>query len=365
MHMQKKPARTDRTRPRKEAPEVDRPRYERQIRFDKLGEEGQRALARSKITILGVGGLGSHVATTLARMGVGHLRIVDRDLVELGNLHRQACYTEEDVREGLPKVIALQRHLGSANSTVRIEPVLAHVDPFNILDLLRGSDLVIDGTDSLGARFLLNEAAVELGIPFVHGAIAGSAGLALGIEPGTTACLFCAFGEEKPQQQPRGIRGSVAGIFPPSVEIVAALESALAVRRLVEGATDWGGTLFAIDPWTGDFDASPVKRRTGRDACPICVRHRYEWLGGEKPEGPRVDVDEDQINVIPEKPRTVDFDVIATRLQRANEVKRNEYVLLARLGDLELTVFNDGRLAVKGTNDWAEAVHLYERYLAE
>ncbi|NOZ55260.1 MAG: hypothetical protein GXO73_00525 [Calditrichaeota bacterium] len=350
--------------PKREEPEIDRVRYERQIRFAELGERGQQVLAKARVTIVGAGGLGSHVATTLARMGVGTLKVIDRDLVELGNLHRQACYTEEDVQQAMPKVYALRRHLLAANSSVKIEPVLAHVDPYNVLDLLRGSDIVVDGTDSLGARFLLNEAAVELSVPFVHGAIAGSSGLVLGVEPGATACLFCAFGEEETKPQPRGI-GSAAGIFPPSVEVVAALQSALAVRRVVAGPEDWGGKLFAIDSWTGDLDTSEIRRRTGREACQVCVRHRYQWLGGEKPEGPRVDVDEDQINVIPEKPRPVDFDVIAARLYRANEIKRNDYLVWARLGDLQLVVFQDGRLAVKGTNDWAEAVHLYEKYLGE
>ncbi len=352
-------------RSKREEPDVDRVRYERQIRFDKLGERGQQALSRAKVTIVGAGGLGSHVATTLARMGVGFLRVIDRDLVEIGNLHRQACYTEEDVRRALPKVFALHEHLTSANPSVRIEPVLTHVDPYNVLELLRGSQVVVDGTDSLDARFLLNEAAVELGVPFVHGAIAGSAGLVLGVEPGATACLFCAFGDEANKPQPRGIRGSTAGIFPPSVEVVAALQSALTIRRIVAGSSGWGGTLYAVDTWAGDLDVSPIRRRTGRDACPVCVRRRYQWLGGEKPEGPRVDVDEDQINVIPEKPKTVDFDVIATRLYRANELKRNDHLIWARLGDLQLTVFKDGRLSVKGTNDWAEAVHLYEKYLGE
>src|SRR6476661_1614832 len=140
-------------------------RYSRQIRFPPLGEEGQRQLLASRALVVGCGALGSVIASTLARAGVGKLRIVDRDFLELNNLQRQVLFDEADVAASLPKAIAAAEKLRLINSSIEIEPIVADVEPGNVLALADDCDVILDGTDNFETRFLLNEAAVKLQLP--------------------------------------------------------------------------------------------------------------------------------------------------------------------------------------------------------
>jgi len=164
-------------------------RYSRQVLFRPFGAEGQARVRAARVLVAGCGGLGAESASLLARAGVGFLRVVDRDVVELSNLQRQALFDEADVREGLPKAIAAARRIGRVNADVAVEPVVADVGPGNVRSLLDGIDLVIDGFDSFEARFLLNDACVEKGLPWVYGACIAATGLAALLVP---ACPCCA-----------------------------------------------------------------------------------------------------------------------------------------------------------------------------
>ena len=175
-----------------------RSRYARQMRFAPLGVEGQCKLLAAQALVVGCGALGSVVANTLARAGVGKLRIVDRDFLELNNLQRQVLYDEDDVTAGLPKAIAAQNRLRKINSTIEINAVVADVDHTNIERLLEGVDCLIDGTDNFETRFLLNDAAVKLGIPWIYGGCLGAEGQTVTIIPGQTPCLRCLMPEPPP-----------------------------------------------------------------------------------------------------------------------------------------------------------------------
>src|SRR5947208_8174151 len=139
-------------------------RYARQMRYAPLGIEGQRKLLASRALVVGCGALGSVIINTLARAGVGKLRIVDRDFLELNNLQRQILYDEDDVAAGLPKAIAAKNRLAKINTTIEIEAVVADVDHTNIERLLEGTDCLIDGTDHFETRVLSNDAAVKLAV---------------------------------------------------------------------------------------------------------------------------------------------------------------------------------------------------------
>src|SRR5690606_14032490 len=177
---------------------ADLSRYSRQMRYPGIGEEGQKRLLASRALICGCGALGSVLANTLVRAGVGHVRIVDRDFLELNNLQRQILYDEDDVAAGIPKAIAAQRRLERINSQVKVEAIVADVDASNIGSLVEGVDIILDGTDNFETRFLLNDASLKYGIPWVYGGCIGAEGQTMTVLPGKSPCLRCFMAEAPP-----------------------------------------------------------------------------------------------------------------------------------------------------------------------
>ena len=166
-------------------------RYSRQILFSPIGKEGQKKLAESNAVIIGCGALGTVIATILVRAGVGKIRIIDRDFIEYHNLQRQVLFDEDDIKNQLPKAIAAERHLRKVNSTIEIEGIVADVNFTNIEKLVRGADIILDGLDNLETRFLINDAALKLKIPWVYGGAISSFGMTMNIIPDKTPCLRC------------------------------------------------------------------------------------------------------------------------------------------------------------------------------
>ncbi|HEX4590914.1 MAG TPA: ThiF family adenylyltransferase, partial [Gemmataceae bacterium] len=168
-------------------------RYSRQVRFPGIGKDGQQKLLDSKVTLVGCGALGTVLANALVRAGVGHLRLIDRDFIETNNLQRQILFDEADVAANLPKAEAAARKLRVINSGVTVEPIVTDVDRTNILDLAGDADLILDGSDNFEVRYVINDAAVKLGKPWVYGGCIGSHGQTMTILPGETPCLRCVF----------------------------------------------------------------------------------------------------------------------------------------------------------------------------
>src|SRR5690349_6530392 len=166
-------------------------RYSRQRLFAPIGETGQARLAQARVVIIGCGALGAMQAETLARAGVGHLTLVDRDFVEESNLQRQIMFEESDARERLPKAVAAARRIHRVNSDVRAEAVVADVNFENVEEIIADADLVLDGTDNFETRYLINDACVKAGTPWIYGAAVGAYGLTMTVIPGRTPCLRC------------------------------------------------------------------------------------------------------------------------------------------------------------------------------
>ena len=177
-------------------------RYSRQERFAGVGVEGQARIAKSRVAVVGCGALGSAQAELLARAGVGFLRLIDRDYVEISNLQRQLLYSESDAREALPKAVAAERRLREINSDIAVEAAVADLTPGNAADLLESVDLILDGTDNFETRYLINDWAVSHDTPWIYGAAVGSYGLKMAIVPGRTACLKCVYPEPPLGAQP-------------------------------------------------------------------------------------------------------------------------------------------------------------------
>ena len=333
-------------------------RYSRQVLFRPFGEAGQARLRAARVLVAGCGGLGAESASLLARAGVGFLRIVDRDVVELSNLPRQALFDEADVREGLPKAVAAARRIARVNAEVAVEPVVADVGPGNVRGLLEGIDLVVDGFDSFEARFLLNDACVEKGTPLVYGACIGSTGLAALLVPGRTPCLRCLLPDlPEPGASPTC---DTAGILGPAAHLAASMQAGRALRYLATGEAPAEAELVHADVWDGRFSRTVVPYRPDENRCPCCVERRFDFLSVETPLATAL-CGRDSVQVRPLVPARPDFASLAERLRPLGEVLANDYLLRFRTDEVELTLFSDGRALVKGTHDPSRARSLVAR----
>jgi adenylyltransferase/sulfurtransferase len=335
-------------------------RYARQMRFTPLGTEGQRKLLASGALVVGCGALGSVIASTLARAGVGRLRIVDRDFLELNNLQRQVLYDEDDVAAGLPKAIAAKNRLARINSSIEIEAIVADVDHTNIERLLDGVDCLIDGTDNFETRFLLNDAAVKRGLPWVYGGCLGAEGQSLTIIPGQTPCLRCLM----PEPPPPGATATCdsAGILATIIGVVASIESNEAIKILTGHAEAISRTWTILDLW--DNTVRQIKLDSARTSdCPCCGQRQFDWLSGSRGSHTAVLCGRNAVQLSFPGRAAVSLDDVAAKLATVGQVSRNRYLVRATVGAHLLTVFPDGRAVIGGTEDIAEARSLYSKYI--
>src|SRR6266568_861465 len=203
-------------------------RYSRQILFSGIGREGQTRLLNSRLLIVGCGALGSAQAEALARAGVGHLRIADRDFVESSNLQRQTMFTESDASERLPKAIACARHVREINSEITVEAEIVDVNHSNIERLIEDCDVVLDGTDNFATRYLINDACIKHNVNWIYGAAVGSYGVTMTIRPHESPCLRCIFTEAPPAASAPTC--DTAGVIMPIINIVAAVQVSEALK---------------------------------------------------------------------------------------------------------------------------------------
>lgn len=311
------------------------------------------------MAILGCGALGCASASSLARAGVGRLRLVDRDQVEWSNLQRQWLFDEADAREGQLKAVAAARNLARGNSSIQYEALAVDIDARNIEEHLEGVDLVVDATDNFETRYLLNDYCVDLGLPWIYGAAVGSYGLAFAVLPGAGPCLRCIYPEAPKGTQPTC---ETAGVLNTITAQVGFWQAGLAMRIL-------GGEV--VDPLLTTFDTWAGKTRQvriERDAeCPCCGARNFEYLDGSR-RAP-VSLCGRYAVQIHERRGKLDLAVLEQQLAGLGSGKRNEFALrfvpAEQVGgvELELTIFPDGRAIIKGTTDPAVARTVYARYL--
>lgn len=338
-------------------------RYSRQWRFPPLGEEGQRRLMASRVTICGCGALGTVLANHLVRAGVGAIRVVDRDFIEIHNLQRQILFDEQDVVDNLPKAEAAARKLRRINSTVSIEPVVTDIDHTNILNLVADADLILDGTDNFETRYLINDAAVKLGKPWVFGGVIGSEGQSMTILPGLTPCLRCVI-ESSP---PPGMTPTceTAGVLGPAVAVVASFEAVEALKILSGKLDAVNRDLITVDLWDWAFRRLKIASLLGKVDCPCCQRRTFEWLDGKLGSHTSSLCGRNAVQVAVRREEPLIFPELALRLapSATGEVRHNAFMLRFTAEGHEFTVFPDGRAIIKGTNEIARARSLYARYL--
>ncbi len=334
-------------------------RYSRQTLLPEIGVAGQERLLASSVAVVGCGALGSVIASTLVRAGVGRVRIIDRDVVELNNLQRQILFDEEDIARGLPKAIAAVEKLRKINSEIEIEPVVADLNPHNAERLVGDVDLVLDGTDNFETRFLLNDVCFKHGIPWVYGAVLATYGMVWALVPRRTPCFRCLLTEAPmPGSTPTC---DTAGVLSTAVNVVASLEATEGLKILLGKADALYGELLYVDVWNGAFERLAVNRQ--ETPCPVCDLGQFEFLEAQEGSYLTALCGRNAVQVSLRGEAQVSLPDLAGRLAVVGEVEFNDYMLRLRVDSYELTVFPDGRAIVKGTTDQAVARTLYARYV--
>jgi adenylyltransferase/sulfurtransferase len=334
-------------------------RYSRQILFEGIGAEGQRRIRAASVTVVGCGALGSAQVEMLARAGVGRLRIVDRDFVEESNLQRQTMFTEQDARERLPKAVAARRRVAEINAEVETEAEVADVNNSNVERFIRGADVVLDGTDNFTTRYLLNDACVKHSVAWVYGAAVGSYGVTMTVRPRATPCLRCVFPETPAAASAPTC--DTAGVLMPIISVVAAVQVAETLKLLTGRVEDLHGSLMQFDVWRNEWRR--IAHGSPEADCPVCAHGRYETLEAEAAELATVLCGRNAVQVTPRRASRVDLQQLAARLRAAGSVKVNEYLVRLTADGYELTVFDDARAIVRGTDDARLARTLYARYV--
>ncbi len=336
-------------------------RYSRQVRYPALGEAGQKKLMSSRVTICGCGALGTVLANHLVRAGVGHVRIVDRDFIETHNLQRQILFDEDDVADNLPKAEAAARKLRKINSQVEITPVVTDIDHTNILDLVADADLILDGTDNFETRYLINDAAVKLGKPWIFGGVLGSEGQTMTILPGETPCIRCVI-ESSP---PPGMAPTceTAGVLGPAVAVVASFESVEAIKLLSGAREALNRELIMFDVWDWNFRRLKIASLLGKVDCPCCQQRNFEWLDGQLGSHTTSLCGRNAVQIATRRSEPLNFAELSSRLAPLGEVRHNNFMLRFATEGYEFTVFPDGRAIIKGTNDIPKARTLYSQFV--
>jgi molybdopterin/thiamine biosynthesis adenylyltransferase len=323
--------------------------YSRQIILKELGSKGQRKLAKSKVAVLGLGGLGTISSLYLALAGVGHLRLVDQDTVELNNLHRQVLYSPDDLL--YPKVEVSAKRLTEANPLVKVESFPENVNANNVERLLSGMDCVVDGLDNMRTRYLVNRACAKLGIPYVFGAAIGVEGNLSVFAPPETPCLECVFPSIDDSVlsscDSRGVLGATPGI-------IGAMQSMETIKTLAGIGKTLKSKLLICD--FSDMYIATVDIFKRKD-CQVChadktapkTREKLAWLCGRN-----------TANVNPKKPLKLNLNDVYGSIEKQFRVRiKSQLAIIFDYKDSEITLFNNGRMLIKNVKSEKSALTVY------
>lgn len=344
-----------------------------------IGTEGQRQISASSVAVVGIGALGSVSADLLARAGVGRLRLIDRDFLELQNLQRQVLFDEEDLRANLPKAVAARQKLQKINSEITIEAEPSDLNARNADELLAGMDLLVDGTDNFETRFLINDFCLREKKPWIYGGAVGMGGMAYVVLPGEGPCLRCLF-EEAPR--PGEFETcDTAGILAPAAHWVASFQVTEALKILAGKKAEADRRLWRFDIWKKEFKpvdvgaafmtptegaCLPARRAINRaptNRCGGCLRGEYPHLSRGHGSRTAALCGRNAVQVIRDPQGRLDFQNLAGKLSLLGAVQYNDYLLKASISPFEITVFQNGRAIIQGTDDPAQAKSIYAKYI--
>ncbi|MCK4443974.1 MAG: ThiF family adenylyltransferase [Thermoplasmata archaeon] len=329
-------------------------RYARQTILSEIGDEGQKKLSQGTVAIVGLGALGTVNSTLLARAGVGKLLLVDRDVIELNNLQRQLIYNQEHVGES--KAAIAFKELRKVNSDVDVEGMAIDLNHQNVVRLLKGADVVVDGTDNMETRFLLNDYCVKTGIPFIYGGSIATYGMTLTVAPSEGPCLRCLF----PQTPVPGTLPTcdTFGILNTIPAMIASIQSTEAIKLLI--GVEPRKTLMVLDPWYNDQREVEVTRR---DDCICCVKNEFDFLDARTRNVVVSLCGQDACSVTPSKDAQLSLDDMKKRLEKVGKTKAGIATLTLFVDGYEIVLFKDGRALIKGTDDESKAKSIYSQYI--
>ena len=342
------------------AKELDR--YSRQVMLEEIGYGGQLKLKNAKICVVGVGGLGNPITTRLAAMGVGTLRIVDRDVIELSNLHRQTMFDESDV--GKVKVEVAAKKLQKLNPDCKIEALAISVNDYTALEVVQDCDVVIDALDSVNARYALNKACVKFKIPFVTGAAVGVSGQIFTILPGTSACYHCMFPALDEESMPTC---SIEGVHPSILSIVGGIEVAEAVKVIMGKKPSLSDKILHVDIENLDFTSTRTFRA---EECPVCGSGKSQEVVKEelileelcgRNRGKRT------FSITPTGTFDLDVHLVTSIAKEKGFLIENqgEFGLSLRTNDISVNFMKKGSAVIVGSKDEQDAISLYNDLLGK
>jgi adenylyltransferase/sulfurtransferase len=335
-------------------------RYSRQVMLEEIGYQGQLKLKQAKVCVVGVGGLGNPIATRLAAMGVGKIRIVDRDVIELSNLHRQTMFNEDDV--GQVKVETAAKKLRKLNADIIIEELPVSINDYTAFDVVDGCDVVIDALDSVNARYSLNKACIEKKIPFVTGAAVGVTGQSFTILPNETACYHCLFPALDEDSMPTC---SIEGVHPSILSIIGGIEVSEAVKIITGKQPSLKDKVLHVDLENLIFNFTKVSRV---QECSVCG-------SGKKQDKPKEELILEELcgrnrgkrtfSVTPTYPVVLNADDITSiARERGFDVENlGDLGISIRTNDLSVSFMKSGSAVLVGPKDEQEATSLYKDLL--
>jgi molybdopterin-synthase adenylyltransferase len=332
-------------------------RYSRQRRFAPIGDAGQERLAAARVLVIGLGALGTVVADQIVRSGVGYVRLVDRDFVELSNLQRQSLFDEDDIQNNLPKAVASEKKLRRVNSSVQIDARVDDINPSNIEDYIADVDLVLDALDNFETRFVVNDACAKHRKPWIYTGAVGSYGLVMPVLPGTTPCLRCLMGSlPAPGTSPTC---ETAGVIAPITHAIASIQVAEALKFLTGNLDPAEIRLTSYEIWMHRFQRINV----GREAmatCPVCSEEKFEYLNGNPLRSITL-CGRNAVQLIPGVKGDLDFAELSKSIAAFGAVQFNDFLLKCSSPPYEITLFKDGRAIVKGTEEAGLARSVYSK----
>ena len=340
----------------------DLDKFSRQVMLEEIGYNGQLKLKNAKVCVVGTGGLGHPIISRLTAMGIGTLRIIDRDVVELSNLHRQTMFDEDDV--GQVKVEVAAKKLKKLNPYCNIEALAISVNDYTALEVIEGCDVVIDALDSVNARYALNKACVKLNIPFVTGAAVGVSGQVFTVLPKESACYFCMFPDLDEDTMPTC---SIEGVHPSILSIVGGIEVAEAVKIIIGKKPSLSEKILHIDLENLDFNNTRTFRA---EECPICGTGKLEVVTKEelileelcgRNRGKRT------FSITPTDTFDLDVNVVTSIAKEKGFLVDNQgdLGLSMRTNDLSVSFMKKGSAVVVGPKDETEAISLYKILLGK
>ena len=337
----------------------DELRFIRQIRYQKLGTDGQQKLSLAHVGIVGCGALGSATAVARTRAGIGNLTIIDRDVPEWSNLPRQLLYTEKDVRDGLPKAIIAARRLKEIDSNSHVISHVADLTAHNISDLLSAVDIIVDGTDNFETRFLMNDFACHENIPWIYGGVIGAEGRVMTVIPGKTACLRCLIPDlPAPGSLPTC---DTAGVLGAAVMVVSGIQSAETIKVITDSAQDAESKLFVFDLWDSTWKTVDL-RSLSEAGCSSCRGDDHSWLDASRYQT-AILCGQDAVQFY-HPGKTPDLCNIAKNLSCFGNVTKNKWLVRTEVKPgIVVSVFADGRLIVTGTRDPTQARAIVSKYI--